>query len=44
MLVHDNLITGNRTGIDVMKLWYSLVVRRDHLKAVQPALHDTNAG
>ena len=33
-----------RTGIDVMKLWYSLVVRRDHLKAVQPALHDTNAG
>jgi glycosyltransferase involved in cell wall biosynthesis len=30
-----------RTGIDVMKLWYALVIRRDHLKAhpqsAQPA-------
>jgi glycosyltransferase involved in cell wall biosynthesis len=26
-----------RTGIDVMKLWYALVIRRDHLKAPQPA-------
>ncbi|HYT76238.1 MAG TPA: glycosyltransferase family 2 protein [Vicinamibacterales bacterium] len=33
-----------RTAVDVMKLWYSLVVRRDHLKAAEPALRDTNAG
>jgi glycosyltransferase involved in cell wall biosynthesis len=33
-----------RTAIDVMKLWYALVVRREHLKSAQPALHDTNVG
>jgi glycosyltransferase involved in cell wall biosynthesis len=33
-----------RTAVDVMKLWYSLVVRRDHLKSAEPALRDTNAG
>ena len=27
-----------RTAVDVMKLWYALVVRRDHLKRAQPAL------
>jgi glycosyltransferase involved in cell wall biosynthesis len=27
-----------RTGIDVLKLWYSLVIKRDHLKARQPAV------
>jgi hypothetical protein len=27
-----------RTGIDVLKLWYSLVIKRDHLKAHQPAV------
>jgi glycosyltransferase involved in cell wall biosynthesis len=26
-----------KTGIDVLKLWYRLVVRRDHLRPTQPA-------
>src|SRR5947209_19695117 len=27
-----------RTGIDVLRLWYSLVIRRQHLRAPSPAL------
>jgi glycosyltransferase involved in cell wall biosynthesis len=32
-----------RTGVDVMKLWVALVVRREHLKAPARVVHDTNA-
>jgi glycosyltransferase involved in cell wall biosynthesis len=31
-----------RTGVDVMKLWVALVVRREHLKAPARVVHDTN--
>ena len=31
-----------RTGVDVMKLWVALVVRREHLKAPVRVIHDTN--
>jgi glycosyltransferase involved in cell wall biosynthesis len=33
-----------RTAIDVMKLWWALVVRRDHLKDAEPVLQGKNAG
>jgi glycosyltransferase involved in cell wall biosynthesis len=33
-----------RTAIDVMKLWYSLAVRHDHLKAAVAVPPETNAG
>ena len=32
-----------RTGVDVFKLWFALVVRREHLKAPAAVAHDTNA-
>jgi hypothetical protein len=31
-----------RTGVDVFKLWYSLVVRREHLKAPVAVVRNTN--
>ncbi|HET7696444.1 MAG TPA: glycosyltransferase family 2 protein [Vicinamibacterales bacterium] len=31
-----------RTGVDVMKLWVSLVIRREHLKAPGRVVHDSN--
>jgi len=33
-----------RTAIDVMKLWWALVVRREHLKRAEPVLQGKNAG
>jgi glycosyltransferase involved in cell wall biosynthesis len=33
-----------RTAIDVYQLWVSLVIRREHIKAADPILHDKNAG
>jgi glycosyltransferase involved in cell wall biosynthesis len=33
-----------RTAIDVMKLWWALVVRREHLKDAEPVLQGKNAG
>jgi glycosyltransferase involved in cell wall biosynthesis len=33
-----------RTAIDVMKLWWVLVVRRQHLKDAEPMLQGKNAG
>ena len=33
-----------RTAIDVMKLWYSLVVRREHLKGAEAVPQRKNAG
>jgi len=33
-----------RTAVDVMKLWWALVVRREHLKNAEPALQGKNAG
>ena len=32
-----------RTGVDVFKLWFALVVRRDHLKAAGVVVRDSNA-
>jgi len=32
-----------RTAVDVFKLWFALVVRREHLKAPAAVAHDTNA-
>jgi glycosyltransferase involved in cell wall biosynthesis len=32
-----------RTGVDVFKLWFALVVRRDHLKPHGAVVRDTNA-
>jgi glycosyltransferase involved in cell wall biosynthesis len=33
-----------RTAIDVMKLWWALVVRREHLKGTEAVLEGKNAG
>jgi len=33
-----------RTAVDVMKLWYALVVRREHLKTADALVHEKNAG
>jgi glycosyltransferase involved in cell wall biosynthesis len=33
-----------RTGLDVMKLWWALVVRREHRSATHPAHPDAEAG
>jgi glycosyltransferase involved in cell wall biosynthesis len=33
-----------RTAIDVFKLWFALVIRREHLKAADPILRDKNVG
>ncbi|HEX6464210.1 MAG TPA: glycosyltransferase family 2 protein [Vicinamibacterales bacterium] len=33
-----------RTAIDVLKLWWALVVRREHLKDTEPVLQGKNAG
>jgi glycosyltransferase involved in cell wall biosynthesis len=33
-----------RTAIDVMKLWWALVVRREHLKSAETVLQGKNAG
>ena len=33
-----------RTAVDVMKLWWALVVRREHLKGAEPVLQGKNAG
>jgi glycosyltransferase involved in cell wall biosynthesis len=33
-----------RTAIDVMKLWWALVVRREHLKGTEAVLQGKNAG
>lgn len=32
-----------RTGVDVFKLWFALVVRREHLKAPEAVVRDSNA-
>jgi len=32
-----------KTGVDVMKLWYALVIRRDHLKAPNGVVRNSNA-
>jgi glycosyltransferase involved in cell wall biosynthesis len=32
-----------RTGVDVMKLWYALVVKREHLKVPNGAIRNSNA-
>ena len=32
-----------RTGLDVFKLWYALVVRREHLKTAGDVARETNA-
>jgi glycosyltransferase involved in cell wall biosynthesis len=32
-----------RTGVDVMKLWFALVVRREHLKTPSAVVRDSNA-
>ena len=33
-----------RTAVDVFKLWFALVIRREHLKATDPILRDKNVG
>ncbi len=33
-----------RTAIDVFKLWFALVVRREHIKAADAVLRDKNVG
>ena len=33
-----------RTAIDVLKLWWALVVRREHLKGAEPVLQGKNVG